>query len=411
MPSLLEQAGIEVVEVRPSSSTPNFEVPFLTPTGQDSREALPEFLRAPRNDFRDEARILRSEARVLPRALRRPLKRLRTVMLQQKYMDLLREESVRRASVRGAYLETTGGLTEAGVGYIPRIEADEIYREICADGQFMGQVRKALRQLKREFSMKAFWNDEPGRNLRRKVELTAFEPNVVRGAWGLVVKSLPHAPPEDALLVIARKFWQRHGKNTSKKKVLNWGAGNSPLSWALLGTNRSVLEREVQRDSALEDKAPNRIVEIDEVEVIGTLCQAPGVTSRSKTVPQGRNYDLVSIALPPPTHGKGGYRLQHAEEKYHPGKDLGRMSPQKWLQSLSKVLKRPLAAGSDIVTILVPRFELGRLDIPESASDARVTVVREVLQRAGYVGLVEYPLVAEECAQEPWTLIEARRPL
>lgn len=211
------------------------------------------------------------------------------------------------------------------------------------------------------------------------------------------------------------------GKEKSLR-VLHVGALNSPLAWALVAVDSSLVGEAPDfddRDTGLlsferQGLRPMR-VQVTEVEVLGGPTPSPLVVSRGRELPSGR-FGLVAIEIPPPCEGKGSHRLRHSPEAQEGvrtgpgdiGLDLGRLGPKRWLQCLSGYLRPALAAGRKDVVVLVPGFTVrNEVQGPRISPDDRVSAVTEVLAAAGFAHAREYQVLVEERPSEPWTLLWA----
>jgi hypothetical protein len=226
-----------------------------------------------------------------------------------------------------------------------------------------------------------------------------------------VTTPLPHRPPEGLLVGVAQRFWTL-GKSMRHQRVLDWGAGNSAFTAALLATSSP----RHPSGSDTEAQAEECPFTVDEIEVLGDSPPDSSFVSRTHSIPRGRVYDFVLIQLPPPCANRGGYRDRHkglfaGRSHQERLRDLGRLGLARWIASAPRLVRRILesvrAVGS--LAILVPLFEVvaSRGEARPALLEAHASIV-EILRCMGLAVTHDFETPRHE-ALEPWSCLIASK--
>jgi hypothetical protein len=394
----------------------------------DRGEGISDILPSPGSEWATELRRQRSQVAQLPRPFRLILKGARSAHLLGLLLDEVHSELHRRAAVAGHLLHTIPETADDPVElfviealhvartFVPRLDAVRLLGEMSRDRQFLRRLRKAVRQAMRQSLWETVWAGEPSRGDLPSFMLFADQVNRLPARVGIVARRIPYSAPEAVWLFVARLVLSRE----KRLRVLHVGALNSPLAWALVGVDSSLVVEAPDfddRDAGLltferQGLGPIR-VQVTEVEVLGGPTPCPLVVYRGREVPSGQ-FELVVVEIPPPSEGKGSHRLRHSPEAQEGagtgrgdiGLDLGRLGPKRWLQCLPGYLRPALATGQKDVVVLVPGFTVrNEVQGPRISSDDRVSAVKELLAVAGFADAREYQVLVDERPSEPWTLL------
>lgn len=432
---ILQQLEHEFESIRPpiapSVVTPDFwTTRNPTPDGRDPAERSWEhILPPPASEWAAERRHQQVLVKKLPRAIRKLIRRISNTHQREQVIDFVLCGLRRRAARQRRIFETTAPdevrtvLHPARI-YVPGIDLEELARGMATDGQFMLRLFKHVKSVKRHARQVNAWIGGQLPEDLPRVHLPSAGKARVADWLGLVIAPLPYHPPEGLLLGLAQGFWRRARIQVHRAlRVLDWGAGNSPFTRALVAVNPSVLPREPQHDetdaatpSPTAAKHDDSRLIVDEVDVLG---DAPEFTfvNRTSAIPGGRAYDFILVQLPPPCSTRGGHRDRH--KGLHSGKrgqvrlrDLGRLGIRRWSTSAPRVVRNILedAPGSENVAVLVPLFEVGAA--PDQSHQeqvmAAVQSIQEALRGAGLRITHDFETGSAESAEQ-WQCVVASR--
>jgi hypothetical protein len=380
---------------RPSVTTPDVWRLSIPPwrAHDATQQSWEHLMPLPAGEWDAERRTQRLLLRMQPHRLRRIVLRVFNTHHRGALLDLITDEVRRRAAERNRLFVTIAEEEVLQVLYRPRTyvpgpDEEKILREMAEDGSFLLRLFKLAKATTRQARAINMWTSPLGAVDAGQVRLPragAVEPEAI---VGLVATPLPHRPPEGLLLGLAQRFWTL-GKRMRPQRVLDWGAGNSAFTAALLATSSP------RRPSVSDTKATvkEHNFTVDEVDVLGDSPPESSFVSRSHSVPRGRVYDFVLIQLPPPCANRGGHRDRHkglSAGRSHQERlrDLGRLGIARWRASAPRLVRRVLESVSKVsaVSVLVPLFEVGAP--PDNARPALLETRASIVEILRCTGLV-----------------------
>jgi hypothetical protein len=402
---------------RPSVTTPDVWRLSIPPwRARDATDQSWEHLMPlPAGEWDAERRTQRLLLKMLPHRLRRVVLRVFNTHHRGGLLDLITDEVRRRAAERDRLFVTIAEEEVLQVLYRPRTyvpspDEDMILREMAEDGGFRLRLFKLAKATTKQARGINTWTSPLGAVEPLQVRLPRAGIVRLEGALGLVTTPLPHRPPEGLLVGLAQRFWTL-GKRMRPQRVLDWGAGNSAFTAALLATSAST----PCSPADTEAKVQERPFTVDEIEVLGDSPADSPFVSRTHSIPRGRAYDFVLIQLPPPCANRGGYRDRHkglfaGRSHQERLRDLGRLGLARWIASAPRLVRRILesvgTAGS--LAILVPLFEVAPPDEARPALlEARASIV-EILRCMGVAVTHDFETARDE-ALEPWSCLVASK--
>lgn len=413
--------GVPFIAACPSATTPDFwpsqaELPTRDTTEPTWDHLMPE-LESEWAAGRRQQQVL---LRLFPRRLQRLIHRSRTTFLRECVLDLVANEVMRRAAREDRLFETVCSTEElAAIGsprsYVPATDMRRLLREVAADDSFMLSMFKEVKAAKRQARAVNTWTScgLPSHLPRNRLRASG---TILLESWcGLTTTALPYCAPEGLLVSLARRFWRdaRVGSPKRPLRVMDWGAGNSPFTRAVMALHAAAV--------AADPDAPKRwrlehVLLIDEVDVLGDSPPELAFARRTEQVPANRVYDFVLIQLPPPCVGRGGHRDRHKEPQAgRVGqarlRDLGRLGVRKWTNSVRRVVGKVLAQTTDAptVAILIPLFEVGSsAEDGAEALRAVSTLLRDALCEAAAVVTNDVVITATETSEQ-WRCVVASR--
>lgn len=317
----------------------------------------------PRSEWETERQLQRVVIKKLPRPIRKLVMGVRSTFYKTAILGVIEEEVRLRAARQGRLTHTKPeeGTFDEPREYVPTIDREAILDELARDAAFRNRLRADIKDLKKTAARVATWTPPLMPAGLPKIELKRGEVTEVPARLGLAGKQLPFSPPEGVLLWAASMFWSRHGKNPSRTlQILNWGAGNSVFTCALIALNPSILPLPVG-DAESDPKeqpllTPQLRLQVDEVEVLGEPMGLDLVRCRGPHLPKDGDgpYDLVVVQVPAPSIGRGCYRDAHKDSTQVHLRDLGRLGPERWARALPRVLAK---LPSDVpAVLLIPHF-------------------------------------------------------
>jgi hypothetical protein len=396
--ALLKALEADRVALRPrqkATTTPDFWRKRVgRPERQDPKEpSWDRLMPPPASEWEAERREQRLLLKMLPRRLRRLANRVFNTHHRGALLDLVKDELGRRAAERGRLFETAAAGEDAvrlyePRAYVPACDTEDVLREMAKDAGFRLRLFERAKATTKRARAINTWMIPHGAVDAPQIRLPRTGIVRLEEVLGLVATPLPHRPPEGLLLGLAHGFWAL-GKRDRPQRVLDWGAGNSAFTSALLATSSS--RRPSVSDT--EAKVDEHNLTVDEVEVLGdSPLESPFVT-RTHAVPRGRVYDLVLIQLPPPCANRGGYRDRHkglsaGRSRQERLRDLGRLGLTRWGASAPRLVRRVLESVGTIsaVTVLVPLFEIG--GTPGEARPALLEARASIVETLRCMGLV-----------------------
>jgi hypothetical protein len=368
----------------------------------------------PTSEWDAERREQRLFLKMLPHRLRRVVNRVFNTHHRGALLDLITDELGRRAAERGRVFETVSEGDDVVPlyeprAYVPGCDHETILREMAEDGGFLLRLFKLAKATARQARAINMWTSPLGAVDAGQVRLPRAGAVELEAIVGLVATPLPHRPPEGLLIGLAQRFWGL-GERMRAQRVLDWGAGNSAFTAALLSTSASAPCSPADAEAQGEE----RPFTVDEIEVLGDSPPECPFVSRSHSAPRGRVYDFVLIQLPPPCANRGGYRdrckgLFAGRSNQERLRDLGRLGLARWIPSAPRLVRGILesveAVGS--LAILVPLFEVAapRGEARSALLEARASIV-EILQCMGVAVTHDFETPGHE-ALEPWSCLVA----
>ncbi|MEN9674452.1 MAG: hypothetical protein RIS76_348 [Verrucomicrobiota bacterium] len=327
----------------------------------------------------------------LPRRLQRLVRRVRQTHFRQTLLDIINVEVRCLAAADGRVFQFQE------TAYEPSVDLRKYWSTI-ADNSVI--TRRLYDEAKTKTAQAAYdqtWFAARAPQEFSPVKELPFDGRMEAASWaGLTTRTLPHRPPEGLLLAIAKWFWRRHGNAPEKSLlVLDWGAGNSPFSRALVVTNPSVVPADVS-DMTFEVETAKKVhgerrwiaetettdgIWVDEVEMMGEPSEVPIVRHRYAASASSDRYDLLLVQLPPPCVARGGHRDWHKDRGSSEVArvllpDLGRLGPRRWKASVTRILPTLCSAMADAgdIVVLVPLFCVGTTE-PLEATESVVAAV------------------------------------
>jgi hypothetical protein len=403
---------------RPSVTTPDvwrMSMPRCgtqNPTQQSWEHLMPP----PTSEWDAERREQRLHLKMLPRRLRRIVSRVFNTHHRGALLDLITNEVQGRAAERGRLFETIAEEELLQIiyhprDYVPGPDEETILREMAEDGAFRLRLFKLAKATTKQARAINTWTSRLGAVDPLQVRLPRAGIVRLEEALGLVATPLPHRPPEGLLIGLAQRFWTLG--RMRPQRVLDWGAGNSAFTAALLATSSP------RHPSVSGTKATvkEHTFTVDEVDVLGDSPPESSFVSRSHSVPRGRVYDFVLIQLPPPCANRGGYRDRHkglfaGRNHQERLRDLGRLGLARWITSAPRLVRCVLESVGPMgsLAILVPLFEVAAP--PNEARPALLeahAAIVEILRCMGVAVTHDFETPGQE-ALEPWSCLIASKP-
>jgi hypothetical protein len=394
-----------------------------TPPRDETERTWHHLLPAPDSEWDAERRQQQATLKLLPRRIRRAVTRVRSTYLRGAILELATNELLRRATNHDRLFEThaSSELTEvlrAPLDYVPSPDAERLVREMEHDSAFMLRIFKAAKALIRQARMLNAWSSGRLPSSLPKVRIPRSRPREFETWCGLTLTPLPHRPPEGLLVGLARRCWGRVKHRAGRPVyIMDWGAGNSPFTVALLAAKLATDSEEVVSHRRRQRRRTRDWLFIDEVDTLGDAPPELSFVRRTHAIPRDRVHDYVVMQLPPPCATRGGYRDRHKDlSTGEPGqsrlRDLGRLGVRRWSSSAPRVVHKVLAAavGCGEVSLLVPLFTVG---VPSGHEGSRSlsTVVDELRGVVRAAGLTITHDVAVESggSGERWICIIAAR--
>lgn len=428
----LEGVGARAI---PSVTTPEFwptSTEFKGASAPDpGTPGWHHLMPTPESEWSAERRQQQVMVKRLPRRLKKLVERARTTHLRGQLVDAVTAELSRRAAASDRLFKTSAADEPHDLIYRPRIytagiDVDRTLSKMARDNGFMLRLYKEARQGKKHARLFSLWVKGPVPVDLPSIALPWSGQGVFETSIGLTVAQLPHRPPEGLLVALAQHFWRARVRGGGggedggggTRRVLDWGAGNSPFARALVGTNPDFFAIEHEGDGddvgTLISSKSQPEFEADEVDVLGEAPELAFV-SRAFEIQKGRSYTFALVQLPPPCATRGGYRDRckgpHAGREGQAGlRDLGRLGPKQWSKSAPRILRRVLKAlrRSSQIAVVVPLFEVGG-----SGQNCReflemVSLVREVLSEGGLPVTHDFEVAASE-SSEKWHCLVASK--
>jgi hypothetical protein len=370
----------------------------------------------PTAEWDAERREQRLLLNMLPHRLRRIVLRVFNTHHRGALLDLITDEVRRRAAERDRLFVTIAEEEVLQVLYSPRTyvpgpDEETILREMAKDAGFRLRLFKVAKATTRRARAINTWTSPAGVVDARQIRLPRAGVVQLEAVLGLVATPLSHRPPEGLLVGLAQRFWTL-GERGRPQRVLDWGAGNSAFTAALLSTSPS------RRCSPAKGQAgeEQHRVTVDEVEVLGDSPLDSPFVSRSHSVPRGRVYDFVLIQLPPPCANRGGYRDRHkglfaGRSHQERLRDVGRLGLARWGAYAPRLVRCILESVGQVgsLAIVIPLFEVAapRDDARSALLEARASIV-EILRCMGGAVTHDFETHGDD-SSEQWSCVIASK--
>jgi hypothetical protein len=339
-----------------SAYTPDFwPAREATPTRDETERTWHHLMPAPESEWDAERRHQQAILKLLPRRVRRAVTRVRSTYLRGAVLDLATNELLRRAAKHDRLLETHAAdeileVLRAPLGYVPAPDAEKLAREMGQDNAFMLRLFKTAKASARRARMLNTWSSRSFPSDLPRIRIPRSRTLQVEAWIGLTETPLQHRPPEGLLVAIAQRCVAANGRRTAwPLNVLDWGAGNSPFTMALLGVKASKGKGEASLSERCGWRHTKEWLCVDEVDTLGDAPPDLPFVRRTHAVWREKIYDYVVLQLPPPCATRGGYRDRFKE--LPAGKtgqvrlrDLGRLGAHRWAKSAPRVVQSVLAA-------------------------------------------------------------------
>jgi hypothetical protein len=407
-----------------STYTPDFwPAREATPTRGETEPTWHHLMPAPDSEWDAERRQQQTTLKLLPRRVRRAVTRVRSTYLRGAILELATDELLRRAANHDRLFATSASselmeVLRAPLDYVPSPDAGRLVREMEQDSAFMLRIFKAAKALSRQARMLNTWSTGRLPSSLPKVRIPRSRPGDFETWCGLTLTPLPHRPPEGLLVGLARRCWSRVKHRAGRPVyIMDWGAGNSPFTVALLAAKLATDSEEEVSHRRGGRRWTRDWLFIDEVDTLGDAPPELSFVRRTHAIPRDRVHDYIVMQLPPPCATRGGYRDRHKDlSTGEPGqsrlRDLGRLGVRRWSSSAPRVVHKVLAAavGCGELSLLVPLFTVGVPSGEEGSSSLSIVVdqLRGVVRAAGLT-ITHDVAVESGRSGERWICIIAAR--
>lgn len=318
-----DTAGDEVDVERwvPPETSFDIEVDHLV--GGPERALLPQLSEETFEQLRERA------IRRLPPSLGSVLRPVKSALSRATLIELIDDELLERVpSTAVREVDVPGDLVPTR--YILEIHRRAALAGLAVDDEFVARLKAKANEMTRQAHLVGAYGGPPyAYPALPRCIMPTTSPWMAESWLGLSGSSIPEAMPDEVAGAIAQRFWSRYpralGNRRPAARVLHWGALNSTLAVAFQATS------------------PGLAVDIHEVDTVGQPQSISWVRSRTASIPEGVDYDLAVVHVPPPGEGGNHFRNGYKDLPGPRGdelhlEDIGRRGPRKWRRRLRSLI-------------------------------------------------------------------------